>query len=238
MLLNLSPEEALKYIQNSRTSLEYAPSLGSEPLPTDKKSYFRGKIIENPGEFTQENFNANQFHGQVIIKPTQFTEFTLIYCLQDGLGIAKFGYSDWNQARIENINAHGKTEGSYKYVDPNGENYEVQYWADSSGFHRTDNRPVAALEPVTDTPEVKAAILAHQKAWEEAAAANQVAAVFPTHPPTYSNVPEPQGSGSANEYAYVHEEPKYDGPTGKPYGFYYDFDYKVPLISEKNGGGH
>lgn len=68
------------------------------------------------------------------------------------MGQAKFGYSDWNQARQEHIDVNGKTEGSYQYVLPNGQNYEVKYWADSDGFHQTDNRPEPVLEPVTDTP--------------------------------------------------------------------------------------
>lgn len=120
---------------------------------------------------------------------------------------------------------------------PNGENYEVKYWGDSSGFHQTDNRPVVELVPVTDTPEVKAAILAHQKAWSEAAAANQVSSVFPTLPQTYSHEPqEPSGSEDDYQYKkYVHEEEKYDGPTGPPRGFFYSFDYPVHLISEKSG---
>lgn len=89
------------------------------------------------------------------------------------MGQAKFGYSDWNQAREEKIDVHGKTEGSYKYALPNGQNYEVQYWADSEGFHQTDNRPEPVLVPVTETPAVKAARAAHEKAWAEAAAAAQ-----------------------------------------------------------------
>lgn len=130
---------------------------------------------------------------------------------------------------MEKINAHGKTEGSYKYVDPNGENYEVQYWADTSGFHRTDNRPVVPLEPVTDTPEVKAAIAAHQKAWVEAAAANKVPSEFPQLPQTYSQVPHPDEN--ADQWKYVHQEEPYDGPTGEPRGFYYNFDYPVHLVT-------
>ncbi len=49
---------------------------------------------------------------------------------------------------------HGKTEGSYQYALPNGQNYEVKYWADSDGFHQTDNRPEPVLVPVTDTPVI------------------------------------------------------------------------------------
>lgn len=67
ILLNLTPEEAQKYIDGSSSVLNYAPKLGVEPLPTDKKSYYQGKIIEQPEAFLQENYNANQFHGQVNI---------------------------------------------------------------------------------------------------------------------------------------------------------------------------
>lgn len=70
------------------------------------------------------------------------------------MGQAKFGYTDWNQAREERIDVHGKTEGSYQYVLPNGQNYEVKYYADSEGFHQTDNRPEPVLVPVTDTPVI------------------------------------------------------------------------------------
>lgn len=90
------------------------------------------------------------------------------------------------------------------------------------------------LEPVTDTPAVKAAILAHQKAWTEAAAANQVPSKFPSLDPY--NI-DPQASGSEDQYKYeryVHEEPKYEDTTGPPRGFYYSFDYQVPLIIKKS----
>lgn len=80
-----------------------------------------------------------------------------------------FGYTDHNQARLEARNANGDVRGSYQYVDPNGEQYKVQYWSDSLGFHQTDNRPVVLPEPATDTPEVKAARAEHERAWIEAA---------------------------------------------------------------------
>lgn len=216
ILLDLSPEEAQKYIDGSNSFLKYAPSLGAAgPLPTDHKSYFRGAEIEKPEQFVSETYLANQFHGQ------------------NGLGQAKFGYSDWNQARVENINAHGKTEGSYQY-ESNGETYEVKYWADTSGFHRTDNHPLVQPEAVTDTPEVKAAILAHQKAWSEAAAANKASSAFPVQPKAAHEL-EQQPAASEDQYKYVHEEEPYvhDGPTGPPRGFFYNIDYPVHLISEK-----
>lgn len=66
ILLNLSPEEAQKYIDGSSDILKYAPSLGGPgPLSSEKKAYFRGDLIEHPEEFIEETYNANQFHGQV-----------------------------------------------------------------------------------------------------------------------------------------------------------------------------
>jgi len=139
------------------------------------------------------------------------------------LGQAKFGYSDWNQARQEHIDVHGKTEGSYQYALPNGQNYEVKYWADNEGFHQTDNRPIPVLVPVTDTPAVKAAREAHEKAWKEAAeAANQGG---------YSQ------DASEDQYAYKnYEHDENGGPTGPPRGFYYNIDYPVHLIVDKSEG--
>ena len=98
--------------------------------------------------------------------------------------------------------------------------------------------------------------MAHQKAWSEAAAANQAPSQFPT----YATVPDSQqqqqqqyqpqqqhnqqqqqqnqyqGQSSNDQYQYkpyVHQEEKYDGPTGPPRGFYYSFDYPVHLIKER-----
>ncbi|KAJ6641553.1 Cuticle protein 6 [Pseudolycoriella hygida] len=82
-----------------------------------------------------------------------------------------FGYSDWNQGRLEARNANGEVRGSYQYVDPYGEDVIVNYWSDRLGFHQMDNRPKLVMNPVTETPEVQAARAAHEKAWAAAAAA-------------------------------------------------------------------
>lgn len=66
--------------------------------------------------------------------------------------------------------------GQYQYVDPFGEDIHVQYWSDGVGFHQTDNRPKIVLQPVEETPEVKQAREAHEKAWAEAA---RLAAIDP-----------------------------------------------------------
>lgn len=50
---------------------------------------------------------------------------------------------------------------------------QVNYWADSLGFHQTDNRRQSPVDTVTETPEVLAARLAHQRAWDAAAKAAQ-----------------------------------------------------------------
>uniref|UniRef100_A0A1L8E3S5 Putative cuticle protein 6 n=1 Tax=Nyssomyia neivai TaxID=330878 RepID=A0A1L8E3S5_9DIPT len=160
MLLDLSPEEAQKYIGSQTLDLKYAKKLGEERLSSlrslsgePREFYQNGRLIDNPEDYVQEEFEASQFHGQ------------------DGLGRVMFGYTDWNQARLEARNANGEVRGSYQFTDPNGDDIQVQYWADSLGFHQTDNRPKVVLEPVTDTPEVQAARLAHEKAWAEAARA-------------------------------------------------------------------
>lgn len=46
---------------------------------------------------------------------------------------------------------------------------QVRYWADSQGFHQEDNLPKVELKPAQETEAVRAARLAHEKAWQEAA---------------------------------------------------------------------
>ncbi|XP_062553427.1 uncharacterized protein LOC134218445 [Armigeres subalbatus] len=157
-LVNLTPEEAQKYITQQSLDLRYAKKLGEHPLgyfrniqDPEAKFYHNGRLIDNPEDYVEEAFEASQFHGQ------------------DGLGRAMFGYTDHNQARLEARNTNGEVRGSYQYIDPFGQEMVVQYWSDSLGFHQVDNRPEVILEPVTETPEVREARVAHQKAWEEAA---------------------------------------------------------------------
>lgn len=155
-LNDISPEEAQKFFTEQSLDLNYAAKLNEVPLKvlrseTGRDFYVNGRLIENPEDYIEETYEAAQFHGQ------------------DGLGRAMFGYTDVNQARLEARNANGDVRGSYQYVDPTGENIVVQYWSDSLGFHQTDNRPKVVLETITDTPEVQAARLEHERAWEEAA---------------------------------------------------------------------
>jgi len=200
--LDLDPEEADKYIQNPDLTLNFAKKLGEGELSPDVTTY-QGRAIENPGDFLEQTYLANQYHGQ------------------NGLGSAKFGFSDWNHARVEHISPV-KTEGAYQYVDPNGENIQVQYVADSQGFHQTDNRKVVLPEPVTDTPEVAAARIAHEKAWKEAAEATKA----------YGASYNGYGSASDKDYQYAKKEGE-EEVTGPPRGFFYAFDYPVKLVIEK-----
>lgn len=48
---------------------------------------------------------------------------------------------------------------------------QVRYWADNDGFHQEDNLPKIVLKPVEEAEDVRQARLAHEKAWQEAAAA-------------------------------------------------------------------
>lgn len=77
---------------------------------SDRDFYYNGRIIENPEDFIEETYEAEQFHGQ------------------DGLGRAMFGYTDHNQARLEARNANGDVRGSYQYIDPTGENVVVGFF--------------------------------------------------------------------------------------------------------------
>lgn len=202
--LDLEPEEADKYIENSKTILDYAKKLGENAISPETTQY-QGKAIEHPEDYIEQTYLANQFHGQ------------------NGLGKAKFGYTDWNQARVESI-APQKTEGAYQYVDPNGENIQVQYYADSQGFHQTDNRKVEVPVQVTDTPEVQAARAAHEKAWNEAATANKA----------YGASYNGYGSSSNDNLQYAKQGQPEEEVTGPPRGFFYNIDYPVKLVIEKN----
>lgn len=152
---NLKPEEAQKYLAAHDLTLKYAPKIGEDPLPATRSHngdfIYRGRKISNPSDYVEDTYLANQFHGQ------------------DGLGRALFGYSDWNQGRVEAINGNGHVRGTYKYVDPYGKDFVANYWSDGLGFHHEDNRPKVVLEPVTDTPAVQHARAEHFRKWHEAA---------------------------------------------------------------------
>lgn len=68
---------------------------------------------------------------------------------------------------------------------------------------------------------MKAAKEAHQKAWDEAAAAAREAGYNP--------------EASEDQYDYRKYE-NGEGPTGPPRGFFYNIDYPVHLIVDKSEG--
>ncbi|CRK98098.1 CLUMA_CG011466, isoform A [Clunio marinus] len=152
-LIDITPEEAQRLITQQSLDLRYAKKLDEGSAVG--RSY-NGKIIDSDGEFTEETYEANQFHGQ------------------DGLGRAIFGYTDNNQARLEARNANGEVRGQYQYIDAWGNDIQVQYWVDSLGFHQTDNHPQYDLQPVTETPEVKQAREEHERLWKAAARLNGI----------------------------------------------------------------
>uniref|UniRef100_A0A182K974 Cuticle protein 6 n=1 Tax=Anopheles christyi TaxID=43041 RepID=A0A182K974_9DIPT len=174
-LVNISPEEAQKYITQQSLDLRYAAKLGEHPLGYARNVqdpatfYYNGRLIDNPEDYVEEEYEARQFHGQ---------------------------------ARLEARNANGEVRGSYQYVNPSGEDVIVQYWSDGLGFHQIDNRPEVRLQPVTETPEVREARLAHMKAWEEAA---NLARANPDV--TSGSSDEPYRAVQANT---VEEEPEQD----------------------------
>lgn len=235
-LLDTSPEEAQKYIASQNLDLKYAPKLGERALPVKQnekgETVYQGRSYPNPNEYIEEEYLANQFHGQ------------------DGLGRYVFGYTDWNQGRVEGKNANGDVRGAYKYVDPNGKDFIANYWADSLGFHQEDNRPKVVLEPVTDTPDVQAAREEHFRKWKEAAEAakanpdpysdvyNQNANKYDEYRSQLEQANEiigTHGQASEKQYERVDDPKKYeykpreDEVTGPPRGFFYSFDYPVQL---------
>lgn len=117
ILNDLAPEEVQTRLAAQSLDLQYAKFLGQRALPLDHAStYAEGRIATNPEDYLQNLYQANQFHGQ------------------DGLGRAMFGYSDWNQGRLEARNANGEVRGSYQYVDAFGDNVIVSVNIDSIQF--------------------------------------------------------------------------------------------------------
>merc|ERR1719342_402295 len=105
------------------------------------------------------------------------------YHSQDELGQYSFGYSGGPSNRAETRDAYGNVRGAYTYIDSNGEPQTQHYVADALGFRVSgSNLPVgpsspalAAPEPVQDTPEVAAAKIESQAAYDAAAAAADAA---------------------------------------------------------------
>ncbi|XP_044727836.1 uncharacterized protein LOC123291567 [Chrysoperla carnea] len=146
--LDLKPEEAAQYIANQNTNLKFAPFLGTVPVARTSP--------EEP-EKVEDVYDVSQFHGQ------------------DGLGGYLYGYSNPADAKVESKNAYSQhVKGAYNWIEPNGRVIKVKYWDTGNGFHQEDNIPKVVLKPVEETPALRAARLAHEKAWKEAAEANKV----------------------------------------------------------------
>lgn len=260
--LDLSPEDAQKYISNPPYS---EPKLAGRtavlPLvkyndprfrtvdagPTLGHYWKNGHEIENPDDYVEEVYNANQFHGQ------------------DGLGAYAYGYETPESAKIENRVRSGDIAGSYTYKSGDND-IKVRYWADSQGFHQEDNIPKVELKPVEESEDVRQARLAHEKAWKEAAeaarkqpelpngywsghpefvpAASEQQAAYAAAPSEVSQVSQGQREakayyGGQNFQGQLYpspaperiEEPE---PTGPPRGFFYQFDYPVSSIVLKS----
>ncbi|CAK1603796.1 unnamed protein product [Parnassius mnemosyne] len=251
--LDLDPDEAQNYINNPPytepqlvgrkavlplirfddprfRSVEAGPTLGH---------YWRnGEEITNPEDYVEEIYDASQYHGQ------------------DGRGAYAYGYETPESAKVEDRAGSGKVKGSYTYKSGN-DIIKVTYWADSEGFHQEDNLPKIELKPAEETEEVRAARLAHEKAWQEARAAallspqpqgeyepsaseqqdSVVAAPSEAQSregkalPAYGQQSYPQQSYPQPSSTTTTEEPE---PTGPPRGFFYSFTYPVSIIVPKD----
>merc|ERR1711970_7608 len=111
----------------------------------------------------------------------------------DEFGNIQYGYANINSQKHEVGNTYGGVSGSYSYVDANGIVQTTNYIADGAGFRvQATNLPVAPVAdlaqpehvytlpvapvfegvgpaPAEDTPEVAAAKVAFQAAFDEAA---------------------------------------------------------------------
>lgn len=72
-MLDLSPEEAQKYLSEQSPELSYSKKLAENTLVqgrdidgTARTFYWNGKVIDNPEDYIEETYEAKQFHGQVI----------------------------------------------------------------------------------------------------------------------------------------------------------------------------
>ncbi|XP_063361258.1 RNA-binding protein EWS-like [Cydia amplana] len=180
--IDISPEEAAKYLSSPPfTAPQLSGRTGVLPLvrwndprfrsaeagPTLGHYWKNGREIENTDDYVEEVYDASQFHGQ------------------DGLGGYAYGYQAPESSKVENRARTGDVTGSYTYKDGNNELIKVRYWADGEGFHQEDNLPKVELKPVEEAADVREARLAHEKAWQEAAAAA-------------AQNPDPQGAYNSN----------------------------------------
>lgn len=75
--------------------MRYSKKLSEAPAAGQS---YNGKIIDSDDDYTEEIYEANQFHGQ------------------DGLGRFIFGYTDNQQARLEARNVNGEVRGKSMMV--------------------------------------------------------------------------------------------------------------------------
>ncbi|XP_050342684.1 uncharacterized protein LOC126768549 [Nymphalis io] len=249
--LDISPEEAQKYLNSPPfTEPKLAGRTAVLPLvkyndprfrtaeagPTLGHYWKNGHEIENPDDYVEEVYTARQYHGQ------------------DGLGAYAYGYETPESAKVENRVRAGDVTGSYTFKAGNNELIKVRYWADSQGFHQEDNIPKVVLKPIEEAEDVRQARLAHEKAWQEAAAA---ARQQPDPQGEYYRQYEYQPAASEQQAAFVgHVRQRRDvsdsfiygpahgvptartttepEPTGPPRGFFYQFDYPVSVIVPKS----
>ncbi|KAJ8732455.1 hypothetical protein PYW07_015054 [Mythimna separata] len=169
----------------------------AEAGPTLGHYWKNGKEIENTEDYLEEVYNAAQYHGQ------------------DGLGQYAYGYETPESSKVENREGSGLVSGSYVYKVPGlKELVKVRYYADSQGFHQEDNLPKVELKPAEETPELLAARLAFEKAWNEAAEANRHA---PTVPPPANNYPQYNYQAQASEQRPVSVlAPQYQAQASEP----------------------
>ncbi|XP_026729794.1 RNA polymerase II degradation factor 1-like [Trichoplusia ni] len=182
---DITPEEAQQYLK----SLPFtSPSLSGRtavlPLvryddprfraadagPTLGHYWKNGQEIQNTDDYVEEVYNAAQYHGQ------------------DGLGQYAYGYETPESSKVENREGSGVVSGSYVYkAGSSNDLIKVRYWADSEGFHQEDNIPKVELKPAEETPALREARLAFEKAWKEAAEANSKAPTVPPPAGNYNN---------------------------------------------------
>jgi len=149
-------------------------------------------------------------YAPVAVQPAYVpTEYKSQYHSQDELGQFSFGHISADQAHHQVRDYTGAVQGSYTYIDADGEQVVAHYIADSNGFRVSSNAlpvaptfdgvaptfdgvapvaPVFELEPVMETEEVMAATAEHFRLVAEhndlvaaaiAAAAEEVATEAP-----------------------------------------------------------
>uniref|UniRef100_A0A2A4JKU3 Cuticle protein n=1 Tax=Heliothis virescens TaxID=7102 RepID=A0A2A4JKU3_HELVI len=187
---DITPEEAQQYLKQlpfnepqlaGRTAVlplvryDDPRFRSAEAGPTLGHYWKNGQEITNTDDYLEEVYNAAQYHGQ------------------DGLGQYAYGYETPQSSKVENREGSGLVSGSYVYQVPGQKDLvKVRYYADSQGFHQEDNLPKVELKPAEETPALRDARLAFEKAWKEAAEANSKA----------PSVPQPQQNYQQNYQQY------------------------------------